>query len=481
MMLARTCGCNAWAEVQNRVSTSAVSNVDAVVDATKKIGPWQCLERLGSGGNSIVWRAVSEDGKQIVALKVLHAKQPTTESYRRFVREVEFLRTFGDVEGVLPIIDAHIPESTAGGRPWLAMPIATPISDALAEASLDTVVEALLAIATTLAKLASEHGVGHRDVKPRNLYELDGAWLIGDFGLIDVVDIDDLTRSDRPLGPAHFTAYELVQDPKNALSGPADVYSLGKTLWALGAGVNWPPIGHQPADTEGYRISDYRDHFKAHDLDRLVDRMTRLQPATRPTMAEVADDLAAWIRRRPEPMDIEVADLRARFRAKHAGEFAARDLEREWRDQALVAVRTLQERIRPLNAALLELDPSARIDVTDDELTNNVLGSRHAYWGRKSLFQWIRSSIVSVGAEPLAYGLRMGRSVDLLDQGLLVARWLLIVGPMRAAGSDLHNQSQNFEAPVGTVQQNEMLDRFAAELREELRKALDVFVDKSGG
>ena len=215
--------------------------------ATRTFGRWRCLEELGSGGNGVVWRAISEDDTQEVALKVVKSKKPDAEPYRRFVREIKFLLQLGTYDGVLPVIDAYLPDPAGGDRPWLAMPIATPINDALADASLDTVVEAVEVIATTLARLSSEHDLGHRDIKPGNLYALDGAWLIGDFGLIDIPDLDDLTRSDRPLGPAHFTAYEIIQDPKNAPSGPADVYSLGKTLWVLATRLNWPPIGHQPA------------------------------------------------------------------------------------------------------------------------------------------------------------------------------------------------------------------------------------------
>ncbi len=53
------------------------------------------------------------------------------------------------------------------------MPIATPIATALAEAPLVTIVAALAEIAGTLARLA-ERSVGHRDIKPGNLYEFNG-------------------------------------------------------------------------------------------------------------------------------------------------------------------------------------------------------------------------------------------------------------------------------------------------------------------
>lgn len=34
-----------------------------------------------------------------------------------------------------------------------------------------------------LASLAAE-GAAHRDIKPGNLFELDGQWVVGDFGLV---------------------------------------------------------------------------------------------------------------------------------------------------------------------------------------------------------------------------------------------------------------------------------------------------------
>jgi len=53
--------------------------------------------------------------------------------------------------GVLPLLDADLPEKpTKDDRPWLAMPIATPIADALVGKPLETVVSALAEIAGTL-------------------------------------------------------------------------------------------------------------------------------------------------------------------------------------------------------------------------------------------------------------------------------------------------------------------------------------------
>ena len=147
------------------------------------------------------------------------------------------------------------------------MPIATPIDRALKGADLQRVVAALGEIAETLASLAAEKGLGHRDIKPGNLYYLNGLWLIGDFGLVDVPDLPELTRSGRPLGAAHYTPYEMLIDPVHANPHAADVYSFGKTLWVLATEQSFPPEGHQPAGTRKFSIADLRPQQHSEALD----------------------------------------------------------------------------------------------------------------------------------------------------------------------------------------------------------------------
>ena len=56
------------------------------------------------------------------------------ESYRRFTDEIKVLRDLGHDPGVLPILDAYLPESPSKkDRAWLSMPLATEIKKALGE------------------------------------------------------------------------------------------------------------------------------------------------------------------------------------------------------------------------------------------------------------------------------------------------------------------------------------------------------------
>ena len=258
------------------------------------VGPWARHEELGRGGNATVWRATQAGGLE-VALKVINETKVQSESYQRFTREVDFFRRNGSIPGVLPMLDSYLPEHPSkNDRAWLSMPIATPIERALDSRPLADVVDAVATISETLARLQHDHGVGHRDIKPGNLYELGGEWLIGDFGLISVPDSASLTEDGRQVGPAHFTAYEMILNPTEANPHMADVYSLGKALWVLATGQRYAPSGHQ-AVGNGMGVGENRPHPRSLALDEEIDLMTQLRPEDRPTMEQVSRDLRAWL------------------------------------------------------------------------------------------------------------------------------------------------------------------------------------------
>lgn len=440
--------------------------------AITQVGPWACVESLGSGGNAKVWLATRDGGETFVALKVLDTSNKNKEPYLRFVREVEFLASLDDTTGVLPLIEHHLPVDGDSERPWLAMPRATTFDDALADASLERVVEAVFAVATTLARLAQTHDLHHRDIKPKNLYELNGEWLVGDFGLLDIPGEDDLTQNGQRMGPAHFVPYELISDPVNADGGPVDVYELGKTLWVLATGLKWPPEGHQPAESAPFRIVDFVAHPKAADLDRLVDRSTLLQPNARPTMAAVAGDLAAWQQREVTQLEIDLAEQQAILRNKLAPQLAQLDLKEKRKNEALAAFRTVQERSRPLIDQLRGLYPNVEVGGYE-KMSETLLMVDHIRWAQKPEEQWSRTVRVIIGDGNPANSLklRMGQACVLYADGTLYLKWQLHVG-WDYGGPMGFREDKLLEAPVGSIQQEQMIDQSLSSLAEGLVAAV---------
>jgi serine/threonine protein kinase len=318
---------------------------------------WSLRKFLGRGGNAEVWRAERLDGK-IAALKVLYTTQPRTEPYQRFCAEIEILRELGEYPGILPIVDAHIPDHPSHSSPaWLAMPVAKPIHMALgSQPLLKTVVEAISTIAGTLASLAVEHHIYHRDIKPANLYQFEHHWCVGDFGLVDYPDKASLTAPGKWVGPIHYLAPELLLDPDNADSGLADVYALAKTLWVLATRQNWPLPGHLSREFMQFRISAYIADERAHIIETLIEKATHPQPEKRPSMLDMANELSAWLETPSSPPPIvDLPGLQSKISPTIERYKKHKDLQERCRAHVQKVIQDLPKRLEPLARSLQEV------------------------------------------------------------------------------------------------------------------------------
>lgn len=447
----------------------------------ERIGPWLVIDRLGGGGNAWVYKAHREGTSECVALKVLKSQKPLREPYLRFIREADFLRDSRIEDGVLPLIDSSVPDNPTKDSPaWLAMPIAQSIRDALDGAPLETVVDAIASIAETLASLATK-GIAHRDIKPGNLYRLHDRWLVGDFGLVDIPDLEQLTREGRPLGPAHFTAYELIANPDSADALPADVYSLAKTLWVLATDQNFPPEGHQSASTTGYGIADFRSHRHAAQLDALIDSMTLLAPAGRPSMERVALDLRSWLRLGIERPGLDLDDIRAKVRSRLQPELAELDMRSRWERQAEEAAVRIRALIGPLNDELKSIHPSPILNRGYERELDGLLTPRQNLSARRTIFKRYTASWIEVGFGPTPLQLKYGCGVALDEAGNLSVLTAMISGYKGVMGDAFFRPPTVRSAPVGSIESEEDIQAAIQELSSMLPEALDFFYRRLPG
>jgi hypothetical protein len=388
------------------------------------------------------------------------------------------VKGLGDAPGILPVVDADLGDGDEpGGAPWLAMPIARPIADALADKDLETVVDAVAAIAETLARLGAEYGIAHRDLKPANLYELNGQWLVGDFGLVAVPDLDALTRGGKPVGPVHFTASEVIVGEEGIDWERADVYSLAKVLWCLATGNPNPPEGHQDASNP-YTVAAMRPHGGAHALDVLIQRATQLAPAVRPQISEFATELRRWQTLGATVRTIDVASHRERIMRGARTELDAEALRQRLREEFFASIRRLAELTRPINEAVAELGLPHEIDTTGDRYAQNMLDAMVRYSRRETIDSWQRTTrVIAPGARSgsHAYTIRVSRMMALTAEGLLVVSGHVVVGMEGVSGSDYSAPSPRGEAPVGTIEADGMLIDFGNELTAQFEEGLEVF------
>ena len=147
--------------------------------------------------------------------------------------------------------------------------------------------------ADVASALQAAHAVGivHRDVKPGNvLITDDGSAKLTDFGISHAVGDVTLTSTGMVSGTPAYLAPEVARGGKSSF--PADVFSLGATLYAALEGT--PPFG---TDTNPMAIlhrvasGELIPPRRSGTLTPLLLRMMAPEPADRPGMGEVAFEL----------------------------------------------------------------------------------------------------------------------------------------------------------------------------------------------
>ena len=153
----------------------------------KKFGPYEVLDKLGSGGMGEVYRTKDLELGREVAIKVLRkeiASEP--DGLKRFEREA---RTASALNHPNIATIYHIGEHE--GTRYIAMELVEgqTLRELLREGPLST--KKTLALAKQIiAGLAKAHGAGnvHRDLKPENfMVTEDGLIKILDFGLAKLI------------------------------------------------------------------------------------------------------------------------------------------------------------------------------------------------------------------------------------------------------------------------------------------------------
>lgn len=288
-----------------------------------RIGPWELIEHLGSGGMAVVWRARRADGQfeRDVALKLpwpglLPALGARLARERRILAQLQH-------PNIAQIIDAGQDTSHHGAQPWLALELVQgrPITEHAQGLALRTrlrlFVDVLRAVAHAHAQL-----VVHRDLKPANVFVTDaGQVKLLDFGVAKLLQSADeaaastrLTQeAGRALTPQYASPEQIAGLP---LSTRSDVYSLGVLLYELLTG-RLPYVlrrGSAAELEEAVLTADIRRPSQAlamaqraaearalqGDIDTLVLKALARQPAERYASADAfADDIERHLAGQP--------------------------------------------------------------------------------------------------------------------------------------------------------------------------------------
>ncbi|WP_329054927.1 protein kinase [Amycolatopsis sp. NBC_01488] len=259
---------------------------------------YRLLEPIGGGAMGTVWRAQDEMLGRTVAIKELllphdHDEHRTEEAKNRAMREARIAARLQHSHAIT--VFAVLEEED---RPWLIMEYLPSKSFAVLvreePVSVDDAIRVGAQISSALAG-AHRAGIVHRDVKPANiLVSEDGTAKITDFGISRAIGDVKLTATGEIAGTPAFLAPEVARGEDADFA--ADVFSLGATLYAAVEGQ--PPYG--TADNPIallYRASsgEIEPPAKAERLTPLLLRMLATDPAERPSMDEVEQELRALL------------------------------------------------------------------------------------------------------------------------------------------------------------------------------------------
>jgi serine/threonine protein kinase len=155
------------------------------LDAGTRLGPYEILGPLGTGGMGEVYRARDARLDRTVAVKVLPAGAATTQALERFEREAKAIAALSHPR-VCSIYDVGTQPV-----PYLVMELldGETLHRRLGRGPLDVpaIVDTGLALADALAA-AHVKGIVHRDLKPANIFLTAHGPKVLDFGLARAID-----------------------------------------------------------------------------------------------------------------------------------------------------------------------------------------------------------------------------------------------------------------------------------------------------
>jgi serine/threonine-protein kinase len=268
--------------------------------------------RLGSviarGGMSTVFRGVDTRLDRPVAIKIMDAHLAGDPAFRaRFEREARSAARI-DHPAVVDVHDQGDAAGPDGPVTFLVMELVEggTLRDVLRDRGAVGVPAAVAVLEPVLEGLAEAHRLGlvHRDVKPENvLISGHGEVKVADFGLVTAAAQAGTSHAGMILGTVAYLSPEQVAT--GAADARSDVYAAGVLLYELLVGE--PPYTGDTAISVAYRHVNCDVPAPSAiagdvppELDELVTRATRRDPAQRPADAAALLDELRRVRQQLE-------------------------------------------------------------------------------------------------------------------------------------------------------------------------------------
>ena len=267
----------------------------------ERLGIYQIVGQIGSGGMGDVFKGYDADLDRFVAIKVLPpelARQP--DFVARFRSEAAAVAKV-EHPNIVPIYSI----ASDRGRHFFAMQFVEgqTLAQLLAEQSRQSPAETVRIIEQVVAGLAAAHrrGLVHRDIKPGNILLADGGSraLVADFGLAKNAGKESrMTATGLVMGTVDYLSPE--QGKGKPVDARSDLYSVGVLLYQMLSG-QLPFSAETPSATIFQHVYEPPPSLAKiapnvpHALVGMVHRLLAKSPDERyQTCENLLEDLAAF-------------------------------------------------------------------------------------------------------------------------------------------------------------------------------------------
>ncbi|HWX53656.1 MAG TPA: serine/threonine-protein kinase [Verrucomicrobiae bacterium] len=205
----------------------------------RRLGPYQIMDKIGSGGMGEVYRAVRADDEyhKQVAIKLVRTGRDSESVISRFKNERQILASL-DHPNIARLFDGG---TTDEGVPYFVMELVEGLRlDEYCDSRKLPVTDRLRIFAQVCSAVQYAHQrlIIHRDIKPGNiLVTLDGVPKLLDFGIAKILDAEALTgqvdmtlTAQQVLTPGYASPEQVKGE---SITTASDVYSLGVVLYEL--------------------------------------------------------------------------------------------------------------------------------------------------------------------------------------------------------------------------------------------------------
>ena len=192
---------------------------------------YEILERIGTGGMAIVYKAKCHRLNRLVAVKILKSDLAQDEDFRRrFNAESQAVAQLSH-PNIVSVYDV----SKGGDIEYIVMELIDGITlkQYMEKRGQLNWRESLHFITQIMRGLSHAHsrGIIHRDIKPHNILVLrDGSIKVADFGIARLTS-SQATLTQEAIGSVHYISPE--QAKGSHIDGRSDLYSVGVMLYEM--------------------------------------------------------------------------------------------------------------------------------------------------------------------------------------------------------------------------------------------------------